>query len=78
MISSDTISRTVASYAKACKVAARSPTRQALAQKLGISPRTLGRVIDGMYYPGKPYTNHPSDSRLISNSDFEIIQALFS
>lgn len=77
MISSATIRQTVASYAKACKVAARSPTRTALAKRLGISTCTVSRVVTGAYAVGCPYTSHPMACRKISNDDFEVIRRLF-
>lgn len=78
MISSDAVRQAVASYAKACKVAARSPTRAALAKRLGVSTCTVSRVVTGAYAVGCPYTDKPMACRRISNDDFEVIQALFS
>lgn len=77
MISSNTIHQTVASYAKACKVAARSPTRTALAKRLGISTCTVSRVVTGAYAVGCPYTDKPMACRRIANRDFEVIRGLF-
>ena len=60
-------------YLNECKG---QPTRQGLADYLGISHQTISNVINGRFN-GFIYTPKPHITRVFANKDFDIIRQLF-
>lgn len=74
MYSTDKLNEIIDDYMNVCKC---KPTKKGLAIALGISSTTIFNVIRG-YYNNIPYGVQPGPTRIIDNTDFEIIRGLFT
>jgi predicted DNA-binding transcriptional regulator YafY len=68
----------VTAYTQACEHYGTPPTVTGLADSLGVSERTLYRVIHHEYAKGKPYTSRPHPKREIDNGDFALLESVFT
>lgn len=78
MITRIELLETIANYEAECNRRRRKMSKCGIARRLGIAPQTINNVCSGYYNIGRPYTPTPSASRCIDNSDFDLIQGLFS
>lgn len=74
MYDSDTLNDLVTDYMKHCN---NEPTRQGLADWLGVSHQTISNIINGTFN-GYCYTTTPHVNRIVDNKDFWIVRSLFA
>ena len=76
MIDSTTLNTKISRYIEQCKIRHCKPTFKGIGNALSISGQTVSNVVHGTFN-GKRYTERPHSTRIIANSDFEILQGLF-
>ncbi len=76
MIKSEFLENMILVYKGDCDSHGRDPTYAGLSRQLGISEKTVSRVVCGLYN-GRPYSSHPHVRRCIGNADFEIVREVF-
>lgn len=77
MIPTPQLEQEVHIYLNECEQNHRKPTYKGLASLLAVSPKTIGNVVHGLYN-GHRYTDTPHATRCIDNSDFELIQGIYT
>lgn len=74
MYKSDVLKNLVTDYMDNCN---KEPTRQGLADWLGVSRKTISNIIKGTFN-GHCYTTTPHVNRIVGNEDFWIVRSLFA
>lgn len=77
MINTEELTKAVRRYRERCRTANTQPTYKGMGIVLGVSSQTIGNVVHGTFN-GRQYTERPAATRIIANSDFEIVQGLFN
>lgn len=77
MITTMELQERISRYRDYCIENHKEPTYHGLANVLQISSPTVKHIVTGIYRDGHRYTDHPHITRIVSNSDFELIRNLY-
>lgn len=76
MIDTQELTQAVLKYRERCRTANTQPTFKGMASALKVSGQTVANVVHGTFN-GRRYTDHEHATRIIRNTDFELLQSLF-